>query len=869
MRASIGLLLAGAVHCAAAPQPPGSAAVAIQLNTVHIARAASPGLVGPRVPVETETDFLTSDPAAWYLLTYTGGHKGDKIRAEWRNPLGALAQQNDYIQVTDGNVTRLAWRLLIAGGPPSFAPGDWQVRLFWNDRGLSVTNFRISTPPDSTVNIVGQTLLPAGTTGAPYYFQLTARGGNPPYQWKALKSFPDGLTLSPTGTVTGAPLQRGSFRATVEAKDSNGNSVSRTLGIGIGVPAVGVRTGAHNLLRSPVPDACSQTAVQADFSASDASVVLATSVDAPKGTGGRVEWLNPRGEVSLLNRIPKPSDGPECIVETLPVAGQRAASDPGDWRVRLFWRDAEVFTLKFRIGGASGGLSAVAARRGRVAVVIGNLGYEKLPAPGRAASDLDLVEGALREDGFELVRKANTNLENLRQIERTLGDTLHAGDTVLVYYTGYGVRSGGDEWLLPVNYDPGDPRPTQSKAYSVLRLLQWLEDSKASLKFIVLDSAAVPGQPRENAGAVMGEVDDSTALVYSSPPGVAPKAGSPGPTVFARAFAEVLRKPGLDARNAIQIELPKAVARLAPSSPLPLASLGGGADFVFRAAATPGAVAPPAAVARSGEGGLNPRDGLRYVWIPAGNFQMGCSPGDGECLPIEMPPHRVRLTRGFWMAATETTVDAWSRFARQNSRAMPPPPREGENLLNPGWAERQFPMVNVSWEDARNYCGWAGGRLPTEAEWEYAARGGSPAARYGPLDEIAWYANNSGRLPLDGTALLRDAKSYAEGLGKNGNQMHPAAGKRPNGFGLFDMLGNVWEWVNDWGDDNYYLTSTEVDPRGPESGRARVSRGGTWYREAAAIRVSVRLFTAPGTWGTRLGFRCALDGIPAPANQAK
>jgi uncharacterized caspase-like protein len=230
----------------------------------------------------------------------------------------------------------------------------------------------------------------------------------------------------------------------------------------------------------------------------------------------------------------------------------------------------------------------VAAQHDRFALVIGNLDYEKLPAPGPAAADLDLVEGALHEDGFEVVRKANASLENLHLIERTLGDTLHAGDTVLVYYSGYGVRSGGDEWLLPVNYDPGDPRPMQSKAYSVLRLLQWLEDSKASLKFIVLDSAAVAGQPRENAGAVMGEVDDSTALVYSSPPGGAPKAGGPAPAVFARAFAEMLRKPGLDARSAMQIELPRAVARLAPSSPPPLAILGGGADFVFRTAATAG-----------------------------------------------------------------------------------------------------------------------------------------------------------------------------------------------------------------------------------------------------------------------------------------
>jgi hypothetical protein len=584
MRAWIGFLLALASNCAATPQEPGAGTVGIQLTSSRLARVPSPGTNDPEVPIENETNFLTTDPMAWFLVTYTGGHKGDKIRVEWRTPQGVVAQQYDHTQLVEGTPVHLAWRLLIAGGPPSFSPGDWQVRLFWNDHSVNVTNFRISTPPPSVIRIASRTVLPPGTAGVPYFLQLVAQGGTPPYQWTALKPFPEGLTMSSSGAITGNPKQRGGFRATVQAKDASGSTVTRTLGIGIGIAIPEERAAVRHLLKSVDPNPCSRSAGVTDFAASDPGVILAALVRGRAGSEGRVEWLNPRGEIALVNRVPKKSDGPDCVVETLPLADRR---EPGDWRVRLFWRENEMFTLNFHVTGTAASATAAPAppRGGRFAVVIGNLGYEKLPPPGQAAADLDQVEAALHEDGFEVVRRNNANLESLRQVEQTLSDSLHPGDAVLVYYAGYGVATGGDVWLLPVNFDPGDSRPMQSKAYSVLRLLQFFEDSKANVKFIVLDSAAVAGQPRENAGAVMGEVDESTALVFSTPPGSAPKTGSAPAAVFGRAFAEVLRKPGLDARNVLQIELPKTTARLAPSNSPPLAILGGGAEFVFRAAA--------------------------------------------------------------------------------------------------------------------------------------------------------------------------------------------------------------------------------------------------------------------------------------------
>jgi sulfatase modifying factor 1 len=206
---------------------------------------------------------------------------------------------------------------------------------------------------------------------------------------------------------------------------------------------------------------------------------------------------------------------------------------------------------------------------------------------------------------------------------------------------------------------------------------------------------------------------------------------------------------------------------------------------------------------------------------------MGCSLGDNECHNEEKPSHSVTLSKGFWIGQTEVTVGAYKRYAAATGRQMPPPPG-----FNTGWANDYMPVVKVDWEEARDYCTWAGGRLPTSAEWEYAARGGNTEARYGNLDEVAWCAKNSGV------------------------QAHEVAQKRANGFGLFDVLGNVFEWVNDWEDLNYYQSSPSQDPAGPLSGVYRVMRGGYWYTPVSDARVSNRTRDLPGTRGEYSGIRC-------------
>ena len=274
--------------------------------------------------------------------------------------------------------------------------------------------------------------------------------------------------------------------------------------------------------------------------------------------------------------------------------------------------------------------------------------------------------------------------------------------------------------------------------------------------------------------------------------------------------------------------------------------------FRIAADAKPGQ-APSSMTIRTKE---NPKDGLRYVWISAGTFQMGCSPGDDDCIDEEKPAHRVAISKGFWIGQTEVTVGAYKRFARRTGKPMPSEPEFLGRKLNTAWTNDAMPMVKMNWYNASDFCAWIDGRLPSEAEWEYAARGGDSEARYGSVDEVAWSADNSGYKKVDSARMLVDGTPLDQGLKGNANRMHEVGQKRRNGFGLFDVLGNAWEWVNDWYDDKYYQSGPLTDPQGPPSGEYKVIRGGSWFDPPYDARASYRGASRPDFGGVNHGFRC-------------
>ncbi len=247
--------------------------------------------------------------------------------------------------------------------------------------------------------------------------------------------------------------------------------------------------------------------------------------------------------------------------------------------------------------------------------------------------------------------------------------------------------------------------------------------------------------------------------------------------------------------------------------------------------------------------------GGQMVRVAAQTFEMGCTAGQSDCDYDESPAHAVTLTQDFYIGETEVTQGQYEAMMGTNPSTFPE-------------CGGDCPVEEVTWYDAAQFAnavsaaeglsscytcagdecepvadlyGCAGYRLPTEAEWEAAARCGEDLLYAGSddLDAVGWYEDNS-----DSTT-------------------HPVAQKAPNACGLYDMSGNVWEWVNDWYDDEYYSNKSHNDPYGPESGGYRVGRGGSWNYIAQYARVASRYWNNPGNRYFSLGFRLVLPVAPA------
>lgn len=233
------------------------------------------------------------------------------------------------------------------------------------------------------------------------------------------------------------------------------------------------------------------------------------------------------------------------------------------------------------------------------------------------------------------------------------------------------------------------------------------------------------------------------------------------------------------------------------------------------------------------------KDGAPMVLVPAREFMMGSRQDDKSAENDERPAHSVYLD-AYYIDQYEVTTTRYATFFRATNRRQPT--YWSEQLLQ---QHGNKPVVGVDWNDASAYCAWAGKRLPTEAEWEKAARGTDQRPYpWGNATPNKTLANFERGFDFKDYGVLTDVGSFEEG-------------KSP--YGAYDMAGNVWEWVSDWYDEHYYSKSPARNPKGPSSGEYRVIRGGSWSDGPVLVRSAYRSRITPTNRLVYLGFRCAQD----------
>jgi sulfatase modifying factor 1 len=489
----------------------------------------------------------------------------------------------------------------------------------------------------------------------------------------------------------------------------------------------------------------------------------------------------------------------------------------------------------------------------RLALVIGNSAYTSLPGAPSALSEAHLISNALAGVGFHVTLAENLNYGGFFARESEFLQTVHPGDVCLFYYSGHGAQIiDDDDYLLPVDFPPDSDKEMEDRAFRLTRLIEHLNQKQVSLKILIIEAPRrIPTVIRKSSGVGLGmpDIRSYKGTLVALAAGVShyivgpPKPGDVG--WFTRAVADRISRPGLkltdffyDAkqevgRNTDQRQLPEWTDSVLPEGfyftpPLPVPT----SDLTRPIVVNQVHVSTTVPTSR--------KDRLEYVHIPAGSFKMGCVPADTRCDANEKPQHPVTISHGFWMGRTEVEVAAYQRFVGESAKKYKMP---GSVLYNKGWKTTNYPMMMVTWEESSAYCGWAGGRLPTEAEWEYAARAGKD-------DQV--YPLNS-----------ENSRNKANFKGTSGNDIYdwlaPVHSFDENDFNLYDMAGNVWEWVSDFYSPTYYRESPEVDPKGPATGKEHVKRGGsfesTWQDN---LRISVR--QSQGTaYLFKVGFRCVLD----------
>ena len=489
----------------------------------------------------------------------------------------------------------------------------------------------------------------------------------------------------------------------------------------------------------------------------------------------------------------------------------------------------------------------------RRALLIANSVHASLEPANSSIADANAIAVSLNPLGFEVTIRTDLDALALRNTIDQFAEQIQPTDLAVVYFAGYSAQISGDSYLLSTQYNPKVRQTPPVGAYSVTRLLQKLS-TKGAARIVLIDASRQSALLGDSAGmARLVEDPADTFAVWAHQFEQAVEYRGPR-SAFSLALQEILKMPGLSLTGIFE-QLQVRVAQQTQARQRPVLAISSLSRIVqLRAPAVVVAELPPPvksvrnepALPKSPEPGATrelPLDEMTYVWIPAGEFQMGCVPADSECRDDESPRRSIRISKGFWYSRTEVTARSFQRFVRATGKTMP-----GITSTNKDWVQTLNPITRVSWQDAEDYCRWVSGRLPTEAQWEYTARGGKADLIFPWGNSIDFdHANYFG---FDKKKVLRDR---FDGISA------PSGSFDRNAFQLFDTAGNVREWVADW--YSPYSVSEKADPKGPAQGEEHAIRGGDFNSPPKGLRTSAREHWKGDKGDNRTGFRCVIPEL--------
>ncbi len=545
----------------------------------------------------------------------------------------------------------------------------------------------------------------------------------------------------------------------------------------------------------------------------------------------------------------------------------------------------------------------------RFALVMGNGDYSKISALRNPVNDAKGMADTLCKLGFEVMKGENLSQNEMKRAISSFGKKIRTGGVGLFYYAGHGVQTNGKNYLIPIGTNIEMEEDVEIEAVDVRRVLAEMAKAEDTLNIVILDACRNNPFSRSfrsvSNGLASMNAPSGTIIAYATAPGSVAADGEGeqnglytgrllrNMTVPGRKIEDVFKKTRTAVKKATrgrQVSWESSSLEgdfyfaggsstiVRPKPPSPQKPVTGrlyvdtspagariwidGKDMgkapLDADALKPGRVRVRAAKdgyedeeasvrIRGGEtteftlyldklasqpkvkpqaqarAWTDPKTGMEFVWVPAGCYEMGCGAWDGDCSDDEKPVHEVCVD-GFWMGKYEVTQGQWKRIMGNNPSRF----KKGDD----------HPVEQVSWEDAKKFIRKLNGqhefRLPTEAEWEYAARSGGKAEKYSggkDANNVAWHS-----------------KDWSDG--------HYAVGKKaPNGLGIYDMSGNIWERCEDIYASEAYGKHKRDNPIYASGGSDRVIRGGSWSSGPRGVRCANRNSNSPAFRHDHVGFR--------------